>query len=1181
MSNKVLLSGILLFLFFSATAFAVEECIACQNVSGAPQANMLVSVNDVAKTATALVYHENFTAEVPRVPITDSVIFVYVTPSVGDSEMIRVYTDGEGRAVFDFSSYATRAQEERLTYSFRFIYCPFCHPGALGYPCGFEECMKFAGIEIAYTEPGDVPVGAGVTVPSALNEGIYLPTSKSVTYVPPPPEATGATTPAFCLPLVIIFALLGGALYYTGRNPFAAFSIGTPRMGRHIRYTPTGRGYSLSARYVAQSIAGGVKEAKGIKAGMKKGKSLGKAVAETSFGLGKGAGKRIALNALTLGTYSNVVNLVSTVKGGQRVVSSTQIAGKAGVERAEEKVVTAPSAKEIFKKAGAKARGSYISMAQPGRLAPEGKAEKGAGAKAFGKMVGGALLNVGIGLLGSSFVSMFMKEDTLKRMGEYTDKLIVSEAAEKLGAKDISYDKMMKLTGKEAGPKAPEIVIDKATMERDGTLKADVVKDAAGNDVIIGTKTVKEKNKTIEYSFSGKVGDKLVVDSVKVTEGSGEKAVIRNFLAQKDGTLKLESVTLGEGGKTYTMVPVPKTDKQAIAEITYKEGERQVNIVELPKETEKQVMGAIKDVTPPKGGKLTMESAGIKAAPNVLQEISKYIYTSTEVNMAGKEGPVTINKPIGAGKGDFSYTETQKDGSKIEYSVKDGNVVSASKIGVDGTRTALGTEKSGVFEGTQMMRGGKTDVLERYDKIVERQTDFLKACEAIDKTPSKMALEIAYEKMPGLKATSGFTETMETGIESMKVTEKAGKKTKEVGVSDETKQLLIYNAPQLNDPDRYPGGPDKEAVKDFFKGAADGGMAGAIQGKFGSKDPEKQAAVDAIAGIGTGLADMKKKDYMAAVETQLDMRADLSPKQKEEALDSAEKLWKVPHIRASMKDIANDYAKAGEQAAAAYPGYKEVENKALEQLKPLYKEDELGLKKMLIEDAAKQMGATPPPAELEMSSSEALVRAIIHETNKLDESSLSTTWDKEDNRVTNPEQKLLLEMIDNGLSKPPAPAKPLDVASVTDEFLSEKVSQKPGEATEDYVERMKKDGILTETGEANQEKLTKMQEDFFKTKEHERLHEEKKKRQEYDSFYYGKESENALAASTVILTAIKKGDKLGTAAYSDAMDGIAGGNADKWGDAAKEAAKYVEQQEQKKEVKRQKELKSLGEEKLG
>ncbi len=1164
MCKKILLLNMLLFLFFSAVTMAVEECIVCENVTDAPQANMLVSIGDEAKIARAFVYYDNYTADVPRAPITDSIVFVYVMPAVGDAELIRIYTDDEGWANFDFTSYALTAEEERISYVFRFIYCPFCSPEAD--PCGFDECMKFAGIETPYAEADDVTLGTGAAVPSEINEGIYLPTSKSIAYSPPPPEATGATTPAFCLPLVIIFALLGGALYYTGRNPFAAFTIGTPRMGKHIRYTPTGRGYSLSARYVAQSIAGGVKEAKGIK---EKGAA---AAAKKAFGIEKGAGKQMLISAVTLGTYSNVVNLVSTIKGGSRIVTDTQVAGKAGVEKVEKKVVKGlPSAKEVIKKAGAKARGAYISMAQAERLAPEGEAVKGAGAKAFGKIVGGALANVGIGLLGSSFVSMFMKEETLNRMTNYTDKLIVSEAAEKLGAKDISYDKMMKLTGNEAGPKAPEMVIDEKAMAKDGTLKATTIKDAAGNDIIMGTKTVEEKGKTIEYSFSGKVGEKLTVSSVKVTEGSGEKAVIKNFLMRNDGTLKLESVTLGEGGKTYTMVPVPKTDKQAIAEVTYKEGERQVNIVELPKETEKQVMGAIKDVTPPKGEKLTMESAGITSAPNILKELGKYIYTATEVNMAGKDGPVTINKPMGAEKGDFTYTETQKDGSKIEYSVKDGNVVAASKIGVDGTRTALGTEKSGVFEGTQIMRGGKTDILERYDKIVERQTDFLKACEAIDKTPSKMALEIAYEKIPGLNTTSGFTKTMEDGIESMKVTEKVGKKTKEVGVSDETKQLLTYNAPQLNDPDRYPGGPDKEAVKDFFKSAADGGMASAIQNKLGSKDPEKQAAADAIAGIGTDIVGMKKKDYIAAVETQLDMRADLSPRQKEEALDAAEKLWKVPHIKASMMNTAKDYAKAGEQAAAAYPEYKKVENEALKQLEPIYgKNEEL---KNLVEGTAKQLGATPPPTELGMSNSEALARAIVHETaDKPPETSLAK----------NEEQKLLVEMIDNGLSKPPAP-KPVDYAALRNEFegyFNDKTAQKPGESTEDYMERMKKEEILTETGKANEEKITQIEKDYYDTKLKEYQTEEKKKRQEYNNFYYGKESEKALAASTVILTAIKKGDKI-DAAYKDVMEGIDGGNADKWGDAAKEAAKYVEQQQQKKEEKRQKELKSLGEEKLG
>ncbi|HSB47495.1 MAG TPA: hypothetical protein VLD37_05755, partial [Candidatus Bilamarchaeum sp.] len=76
--------------------------------------------------------------------------------------------------------------------------------------------------------------------------------------------------PALCLPLLIIFSLLGGALYLTGRNPFMGFNLGGARVGRHIRYQARGRGYSLSVMSVvsaAQSIAGAAKAIK--KGGMK------------------------------------------------------------------------------------------------------------------------------------------------------------------------------------------------------------------------------------------------------------------------------------------------------------------------------------------------------------------------------------------------------------------------------------------------------------------------------------------------------------------------------------------------------------------------------------------------------------------------------------------------------------------------------------------------------------------------------------------------------------------------------------------------------------------------------------------------------------------------------------------------------------------------------------------------
>jgi hypothetical protein len=1155
MFKKILLLNMLFFLFFSAVSFAVEECIACENVTDAPETNVLISMDDENNRAEALVYYENYTADEPRIPVTDSIVFIYVMPSVGENELLRTYTDDEGRAPFDFSSYAIAGAEERITYVFRFIYCPFCYPGASGYPCGFDECMKFAGIETAYESPDDVPLASGVEVPSELNEGIFLPSSRSVTYVPPPPEATGATTPAFCLPLVLIFALLGGALYYTGRNPFAAFNISTPRVSRHIRYTPTGRGYSLSARYVMSSIKSAAKEAKEIKKEMGKGAGLGKAVGKVSFQIGeKGAAKNIALNALTLGTYSNVVNLVGTVKGGRRVVSEAKVAGKAGVEK-EEKVEVTPTlpAKEIIKGAKAKGRGAFIAMFQAGRT-PEGKIDKKAGAKAFGKIIGGAFLKVGIGVLGSGFASIFISEGAMKRMTAYTDKLLVSEAAEKLGSKDIAYENLMKLTGGKGAPGKEEIVINKnkatevpasesptgrrayqVTTEKEG-VKTTLVVDADSLDsgTIEGTKTVTKEGKTVVYSFSQKVDGTVSTDRVQITEGSGAEKTVKNYVMTENGTLGLQTTTIGEGEGARTF----DTSGKVVTELKFDETgkTKEIPATDVPKELE----SALKEAA----GKPTIGSLGLDGAGNVVKDIGEFASTSVEVNMKGKENPVTLTRAFGA-EGGYTGTETLKDGTKAEYKVDEG----------------------------------------KYNKIIKAKDDFLKTCQDIDMSASNQALGIAGERM-GLGVVGEFTEDMKNGIDNMKIEVKKGKKAE---IEDGTKALLTNYAPALEGEDiktKFPGGVDpntasgKKVITEHFEGAANLGMVQEGE-SFAAKKlhPVKKelnageaAGANALFGLGTGVAGMNKEEAMSNVKAQLDARADLTPQQKAEGLEAADKLW--GRRGKKVKNIANDYANFAEQAAAAYPGYLEMQNKALEKLEPLYEGKGEGLKNQ-IEQTAKATGVAPisgkkaeelglPPSYVTtMTPQEAITRKIIHDTidNPL-ETSLAKTGKGPpiaQERQLN-EQKLLLEMVDNGLSKPPEPAKEPDPAAV----FEAKTSPKKDESPDDYMKRMEAEGLVRKEGESDEDfmiKMLKKQGEYYQAERETYEKKEKKKQQEYHNFYVGKDSETAYAASTVLLSAIKKGEKLDKQVYIDAGTGIYRRDASKWMDAAREVGKSVEEKE--------------------
>ncbi len=240
----------------SNVCFAAEPCIGCEELAGLPQANLLTEMREAETTLKITAYYENTSATPPRQPIQDSVLIVEITNSTGLKELYIIYTNDKGEAPFDFSAWSEGC------INFKVLYCPFCIPDAP--ECGFIECLTFANIrtEAGYygnigsteiTNLSDIPDAIGTTKPFPLNDSQYLPEIKTANYCPPPPPLT--ETPALCLPLLIIFSLLAGSLYLTGRNPFAGFNIGAPRIGKHIRYQARGRGYYLSGMAVASAAS--------------------------------------------------------------------------------------------------------------------------------------------------------------------------------------------------------------------------------------------------------------------------------------------------------------------------------------------------------------------------------------------------------------------------------------------------------------------------------------------------------------------------------------------------------------------------------------------------------------------------------------------------------------------------------------------------------------------------------------------------------------------------------------------------------------------------------------------------------------------------------------------------------------------------------------------------------------
>ncbi|MBD3210001.1 hypothetical protein GF318_01315 [Candidatus Micrarchaeota archaeon] len=375
-------SAFLALFLLSTLAFTGGVCVECEEFQDKPEANIILLADDENAILDAVVYYENFSESPSRKQIPSTILILELSNSSGvvnnKDALYKIYTDDEGKASFDFTEW----KEGFL--NFRVLYCPFCVPGSSEDDCGFMECMKFANIETESDTYGnfnqeiqnaeDIPDAPGAEAPGELNDEKYLPALAVYSYVPPPPEDE-AETPALCLPLIIIFSLLAGSLYVTGKNPFAGFNIGGARIGRHIRYRARGRGFHMNVMSVvgaARSITGAIKTASG--------EGGGKALLKKEK---KAAGSRGGL--FVLGGYG-VDGKIS------RVGKGVELVGKAS-QRAEQMQATqrakgeeVESSAQLFGRAMESLRGGAGEREGGG---PQSVAGKSVGSIGYGRSIRG------------------------------------------------------------------------------------------------------------------------------------------------------------------------------------------------------------------------------------------------------------------------------------------------------------------------------------------------------------------------------------------------------------------------------------------------------------------------------------------------------------------------------------------------------------------------------------------------------------------------------------------------------------------------------------------------------------------------------------------------------------------------------------------------------------------------
>ncbi len=473
----------------------LDSCASCFSANGLFESLMFVTNNEELVYDITLTYRKtNTDGTEGRLPMEYSPVIAY-SPQL--DLLYRSYTDAEGLAKFDFSDLVPEDRTECVEFLFLYCHAPRS--------CGLQQCLD--GIGVNATERGidgleDVPTQERTVVPpaSAIEPtlGDATPTSATAIYCPPA-VANNLAGPALCLPLLLIGALLGGALYMSGRNPFAGFDLSSPRLHKPYQYGAHVRSAQVSVSGIVQAAgtfgsaargggraAEGIKEGGGIAGSLAKG--LKQAEKETTgsgevFIEGRGFVKMGRESGLSLRGPRNLVNLITGEKGayGRMVRKEGGISGGEGFWSSGKDSLGWGAANIADLKSIANVAGKAIPILQPIVGAIQ--------AKSVGDAVGGFFINA---IMLSPFGILLRAIDSWtgsdKKSGTWLQALVTGNWSYLFGDLEDAF----KITGKYA--KGEVIQTDKGDyivmLSPDGS-KLIVIHDGNGVDLSTAPEEVK------------------------------------------------------------------------------------------------------------------------------------------------------------------------------------------------------------------------------------------------------------------------------------------------------------------------------------------------------------------------------------------------------------------------------------------------------------------------------------------------------------------------------------------------------------------------------------------------------------------------------------------------------------------------------------------------------------------
>ena len=220
----------------------------------------------------------------------NALIYMINQSDLANPQLCYQIADSEGEAQFIYDSNYDGCVD------YWFIFCP---QGALTDMSARELCLKSTGLSeslimapLSECNPGGPALTDMKSYPDHLlsHNELYVCNRKPKSYA------------ALCWPLMLIFGLLVGASFLLGRNPFMAFDLSSPRMGRGKQYTMRVQQRSFDWTGAIMGAARGSETATG-----------GKGLMSTMSTAGKKAGGEVAGAGADSGS---TISKVKTLMGG-------------------------------------------------------------------------------------------------------------------------------------------------------------------------------------------------------------------------------------------------------------------------------------------------------------------------------------------------------------------------------------------------------------------------------------------------------------------------------------------------------------------------------------------------------------------------------------------------------------------------------------------------------------------------------------------------------------------------------------------------------------------------------------------------------------------------------------------------------------------------------------------------